>query len=301
VRFVCEAHHTIQQLVQECPIGGTRCTFWRMSKRRVDSLLAERGLADSRSRAALWVRAGQVRIGRDGPLATKPSQLVPEAAELLVDDRPRYVSRGGVKLENALAALGIDAGGRVCLDVGASTGGFTDCLLQRGAERVIALDVGHGQLDWQLRNDPRVIVVERLNARDLAPERLPLTPDLATVDVSFISLAKVLGPVATCLAPGAELLALVKPQFELDRGRVAKGGVVRSAADRRDALMRVAHAAERAGLDVLGFASSGLPGPKGNRETFIHLRLPTRRGEATSGRVGDLEAAALAAEPDEVS
>jgi 23S rRNA (cytidine1920-2'-O)/16S rRNA (cytidine1409-2'-O)-methyltransferase len=268
-----------------------------MSKRRVDSLLAERGLADSRSRAALRVRAGEVRLGRDGPLATKPSQLVPEATELLVDERPQYVSRGGVKLQNVLEALGIGVEGSICLDVGASTGGFTDCLLQHGAERVIALDVGYGQLDWRLRNDPRVLVIERFNARELAPERLPLTPDLATLDVAFISLAKVLGPVAACLTPDGELLALVKPQFELDRDRVGKGGVVRSAADRREALLNVARAAQGEGLEVLGFAPSGLPGPKGNRETFIHLH----RGETAGEAVADLEAAVLEVELVEVA
>jgi 23S rRNA (cytidine1920-2'-O)/16S rRNA (cytidine1409-2'-O)-methyltransferase len=242
-----------------------------MSKQRIDVLLAERGLADSRTSAAASVRAGRVRLGPDGPFATKPGQLVGDEVELILSEPQRFVSRGGIKLENALDRLGVAVEGRSCLDVGASTGGFTDCLLQRGAERVIALDVGHGQLDWKLRNDPRVAVLEDRNARGLDPSELPFEPSLVTVDVSFISLAKVLPALALAVPPGGEMLALVKPQFELAPERVGKGGVVRDPADRRDALRAAASAAEAAGLSVLGFASSGLPGPKGNRETFIHL------------------------------
>ncbi|HSI79125.1 MAG TPA: TlyA family RNA methyltransferase [Solirubrobacterales bacterium] len=261
-----------------------------MARQRIDTLLAARGLAGSRTSAAESVRAGRVRIGRDGPFASKPSQLVSDDVELLLADPPRYVSRGGIKLEHALDALGIEASGRRCLDVGASTGGFTDCLLKRGADAVIALDVGRGQLAWGLRNDPRVEVLEGLNARELEPADLPWIPDLATVDVSFISLAKVLPPLATCLAPGGEVLALVKPQFELGPRRVGKGGVVRSASDRRDALRRAAAAAAEAGLAVRGFAPSGLPGPKGNRETFIWC---ARDAES----LGDVGAAIEAVEP----
>ena len=252
--------------------------------------MAERGLAVSRTSAAESVRAGRVRIGPDGPVALKPSQLVAEDAQLLVAEPPRHVSRGGRKLENALDALGLEVGGRGCHDVGASTGGFTDCLLQRGAARVIALDVGFGQLDWRLRGDGRVAVMERFNARELAPEHLPFAPSLVTVDVSFISLSKLLVPLASCLAPGGELLALVKPQFELGRGRVGKGGVVRDPADRREALRSAASAAGDAGLAVRGFASSGLPGPKGNRETFLHCTL------ADAG-LGDVEMAVREVEP----
>ena len=260
-----------------------------MERRRIDTLLAERGLAGSRTSAAASVRAGRVRIGRDGPKATRPGQLVPKNAELHVESERRYVSRGGPKLEHALDSLRMDVTGRSCLDVGASTGGFTDCLLRRAASRVIALDVGYGQLDWGLRNDPRVEVIERKNARGLAPGDLPYEPDFASIDVSFISLAKVLPAVASCLAPGGEILALVKPQFELGRGR-ARGGVVRSAAERGEALLDVAEAAVRSGLAVKGFASSGLPGPKGNRETFIWC--------ATSGEgIDDLEAAVWGIEP----
>jgi 23S rRNA (cytidine1920-2'-O)/16S rRNA (cytidine1409-2'-O)-methyltransferase len=214
------------------------------------------------------VRAGEVRVGPDGPVALRPSQLVAPEAPLIVDEGPRYVSRGGIKLENALDALGIDVSGRDCLDVGASTGGFSDCLLQRGAARVAAADVAYGQIDLRLREDPRVTVIERLNAREMLPSDLPFEPSLATVDVSFISLTKVLPAVARCLAPGGELLAMVKPQFELGRERVGRG-VVRDDGDRREAILVVAHAARDLGLPVRGFAASGLPGPKGNRETFV--------------------------------
>jgi 23S rRNA (cytidine1920-2'-O)/16S rRNA (cytidine1409-2'-O)-methyltransferase len=240
-----------------------------MAKQRLDTLLAERGLTGSRTSAAESVRAGRVRVGRDGPIATKPGQLVAEDTELLVTEPPRYVSRGGLKLERALERLAIDVAGLDCLDVGASTGGFTDCLLQRGAARVAAVDVGRGQLDWRLRNDPRVSAVEGVNARELEAGALPFVPDLVTVDVSFISLAKVLPRLAEVLARDGQVLALVKPQFELGRASVGKGGVVRDPADRRAALRLGAAAAAEAGLSVRGFAPSGVPGPKGNRETFI--------------------------------
>lgn len=259
-----------------------------MKKSRIDAVLAQQGLFPSRSAAAGAVRAGEVRIGRDGPVALRPSQLVEPEATLIVDAGPRYVSRGGTKLENALDALGIDVADRDCLDVGASTGGFTDCLLQRGAARVIATDVAYGQLDLRLREDSRVTAIERLNARELQPADLPFAPALATVDVSFISLTKILPAVARCLAPGGEVLAMVKPQFELGRERVGRG-VVRDDADRHEAILAVAAAARDLGLPVRGFAPSGLPGPKGNRETFVWCG-----GEGPA--VEDLEAALLAAE-----
>jgi len=257
-----------------------------MGKSRIDAVLADRGLFPSRSAAAGAVRAGEVRIGRDGPVALRPSQLVEPDASLVVAEGPRYVSRGGIKLENALEALGIDVAGRDCLDVGASTGGFTDCLLQRGAPRVATVDVAYGQLDVRLRQDPRVHVIERLNARALEPADLPFVPSLATIDVSFISLTKILPAVARCLEPGGEILAMVKPQFELGRERVGKG-VVRDAADRREAIQAVALAARELGLPVRGFASSGLPGPKGNRETFVWCG-------GSGAEVEDLEAAVAA-------
>ncbi len=238
------------------------------SKTRIDAVLAERGLFPSRSAAAGAVRAGEVRVGADGPVALRPSQLVDPEADFRLERAPRFVSRGGIKLDNAIEALGLDVTGRDCLDTGASTGGFTDCLLQRGAARVVALDVAYGQIDLRMREDRRVTVLERLNARSLAPADLPFLPDLATVDVSFISLSKVLPAIAACLKPGGEVLAMVKPQFELGRERVRKG-VVRDATDRHEAILAVAHAAAELGLPVRGFASSGLPGPKGNRETFV--------------------------------
>jgi 23S rRNA (cytidine1920-2'-O)/16S rRNA (cytidine1409-2'-O)-methyltransferase len=182
-------------------------------------------------------------------------------------ERP-FVSRGGIKLENALAELPVEVAGRRCLDVGASTGGFTDCLLKRGAAKVVALDVGYGQLDWGLRNDERVVVMERRNARYLVPADLPFAPELVTIDVAFISLAKIFPALVPCLAASADVLALVKPQFELGPGR-AKKGVVRDPEDRREALEMVAEAARSNGLTVRGSASSGLPGPKGNLETFL--------------------------------
>jgi len=257
-----------------------------VKKLRIDAVLADRGLFPSRSAAAGAVRAGEVRVGDDGPVALRPSQLVEPDAPLIVAEGPRFVSRGGVKLENALEALGIDASGRDCLDVGASTGGFSDCLLQRGAARVIAADVAYGQLDVRLRQDLRVHVIERLNARELQRLDLPFIPSLATIDVSFISLTKVLPAVARCLEPEGEVLAMVKPQFELGKDRVGRG-VVRDAGDRREAILVVAEAARELGLPVRGFASSGLPGPKGNRETFVWCG-------GSGPEVEDLEAAATA-------
>jgi 23S rRNA (cytidine1920-2'-O)/16S rRNA (cytidine1409-2'-O)-methyltransferase len=259
------------------------------SRRRADTLIAERGLASSRSAAAESVRAGRVRLGRDGPEVAKPGQLLPLDADLIVDVGSEFVSRGGVKLANALDRLPVAVEGRDCLDVGASTGGFTDCLLARGAARVIALDVGYGQLDWGLRQDSRVEVLERSNARALAPSDLPFQPSLVTVDVSFISLAKLLEPVAGSAGPDLDLLAMVKPQFELGPERVGRGGVVRDPQARRDAIRAVAAAGEAAGLTVRGLASSGLAGPKGNRETFVWF---ARRGEAI-----DLDAALAEVEP----
>ena len=258
-----------------------------VTKMRLDTLLAERGVFASRSRAAASVLAGEVRIGSDRRRAEKPGQLVPADVELAVDAAPAFVSRGGTKLANALDAIGLDVAGRRALDVGASTGGFTDCLLQRGAAHVVALDVAYGELHWQVRNDPRVTVLERVNARHLTPERLPYAPDLVVADVSFISLTKILPAVLATTAARFDALMMVKPQFEVGRERVGKGGVVRDPADRRDALVAVGEAARRLGAAVLGYVSSGLPGPKGNRETFVRL--------AEGGRAGareDLESAA---------
>jgi 23S rRNA (cytidine1920-2'-O)/16S rRNA (cytidine1409-2'-O)-methyltransferase len=262
-----------------------------MAKVRLDTLLHRRGFFESRARAAASVMAGEVRLGTDGARAAKPGQLVTEDVAVAVDQRPRYVSRGGIKLENALATTGVDPAGRYCLDVGASTGGFTDCLLQRGAAHVVALDVAYGELDWQLRTDDRVTVIERANARGVRCDDLPYAPDLIVVDVSFISLTKVLPAVLGFAAERFDALAMVKPQFEVGRERVGKGGVVREPADRRAALVGVAEAARALGASVLGFASSELPGPKGNRETFVWLAEAGR-----AGAVDDLRAAAATVE-----
>jgi 23S rRNA (cytidine1920-2'-O)/16S rRNA (cytidine1409-2'-O)-methyltransferase len=262
-----------------------------MARVRIDSLLVDRGLFGSRARAAAAVMAGDVLIGAGRERARKPGQLVAPEVSLDVVAQPPYVSRGGIKLANALTAFGLPARDRRALDVGASTGGFTDCLLQRGAAHVVALDVAYGELSFMLRGDPRVTVLERQNARELRPDALPYRPDLIVIDVSFISLAKLLPAVLACAAPRYDCLAMVKPQFEVGRGAVGKGGVVRDPAARRRALVDVGEASRTFGATVLGFASSDLPGPKGNRETFAWL--------AEGGRAGgvDLEAAAAEVEP----
>jgi 23S rRNA (cytidine1920-2'-O)/16S rRNA (cytidine1409-2'-O)-methyltransferase len=225
--------------------------------------------------------------------------MLPGVGELMcdVDHRDKqFVSRGGIKLENALLSCGLDVSGRRALDVGASTGGFTDCLLRRGALGVVAVDVGYGQLDWGLRNDPRVTVLERTNARALTGSMLPYVPDLATIDVSFISLEKVLPAVLGCMAGVYDVLAMVKPQFEVGRALASKGrGVVRNPDDRRRVLVSVGLAALGLGASVLGYHYSGLQGPKGNRETFVWLAEGGREGSAEN--VEELERMALVAEP----
>jgi 23S rRNA (cytidine1920-2'-O)/16S rRNA (cytidine1409-2'-O)-methyltransferase len=260
-----------------------------MTKQRLDQLLVDRGLFETRSRAAAAILAGEVFLGRGRERAAKAGQPVPDDVVVEVVGGLPYVSRGGVKLANALDTLGLDVGGRHCLDVGASTGGFTDCLLQRGAAHVIALDVGYGELSWKLREDPRVTVIERCNARSLDPSVLPYAPDLIVMDLSFISLTKVLGAVLGAAAVDYDCLAMVKPQFEVGRDRVGKGGVVRDGALRREALVSVARAGLGHGAALGGFASSELPGPKGNRETFAWLR--------SSGESVEVESAALGVEP----
>ena len=231
-------------------------------RKRLDVLLVERGLAESREQAKALVMAGLV-VGYD-----KPGQQVPDDAELEVERPPRFVSRGGEKLARALDALGVDPAGRNCLDLGASTGGFTDCLLQQGAARVIALDVGYGQLHPRLRDDDRVVALERMNARHL--EALPFAPELITCDVSFISATRVLPPAVALAAPGWEALVLVKPQFEAGRADAPKG-VVRDPGVHRRVLREFCDAAEGWGAAVAGVVDSGHPGPKGNREFVVHL------------------------------
>jgi 23S rRNA (cytidine1920-2'-O)/16S rRNA (cytidine1409-2'-O)-methyltransferase len=266
-----------------------------MTKQRLDTLLAERGLFSSRTRAAASVMAGEVTIGMHGQRARKPGEMVAIDTELNVAERPRFVSRGGLKLEHALDGLSLSVQGQRALDVGASTGGFTDCLLRRGAAEVTALDVGYGDFDYGLRSDPRVTVLERTNARSMTREMLPYTPTFAVLDLSFISLGKVLPAVLGCLAESYDGLALVKPQFEVGRERVGKGGVVRAAEDRRAALLDVGSSALELGASVLGYHSSGLPGPKGNLESFIWLAEPGRAGGAEDPDA--LERMALEVEP----
>jgi 23S rRNA (cytidine1920-2'-O)/16S rRNA (cytidine1409-2'-O)-methyltransferase len=231
-------------------------------KKRLDVLLVDRGLAESRSQAQALVLAGRV------PGYEKPGQQVDETADLRVELPAPFVSRGGEKLRNALDALGVDVEGRHCADVGASTGGFTDCLLQAGAARVVAIDVGYGQLHPRLRSDPRVTVLERTNARLL--DALPFPPDLVVCDVSFISLTKALPPVLALAQPGWEALVLVKPQFEAGRAQAPKG-VVRDPDVQRNVLESISEAARTWGGSTVGVVDSGLPGPKGNREFFVHL------------------------------
>lgn len=231
-------------------------------KKRVDVLLVERGLAESRAQAQALVLAGLV------PGYDKPGTQVDEGVELAVTRLPRFVSRGGEKLANALAATGVDPSGRDCIDVGASTGGFTDCLLQAGARSVIALDVGYGQLHPRLRSDPRVTVLERTNARDL--DQLPTAPSLVVCDVSFISVRLALPPVLRLARTGWEALVLVKPQFEAGPADVPKG-VVRSPDVHREVLRTVARSATEWDARVVGVVDSGVRGPKGNREFFLHL------------------------------
>jgi 23S rRNA (cytidine1920-2'-O)/16S rRNA (cytidine1409-2'-O)-methyltransferase len=232
-------------------------------KKRLDVLLVERGLAESRAQAQALVLAGLVR-GYD-----KPGQQLDDSVELEVERPPPYVSRGGEKLAHGLDRLGVDPAGLDCVDVGASTGGFTDVLLQRGAARVIALDVGYGQLHPRLRSDPRVTVLERTNARSLG--ELLFAPQLAVCDVSFISVRIALPPVLLLCAPGWQAVVLVKPQFEAGRADVGKGGVVRDDEVRRRVVREVAESALSWEASVRGVVDSGLPGPKGNREIFLHL------------------------------
>jgi 23S rRNA (cytidine1920-2'-O)/16S rRNA (cytidine1409-2'-O)-methyltransferase len=254
-------------------------------RKRLDVVLVERGLAESRSQAQAFVLAGLVRGHR------KPGEQVAEDIELEVDRPPPYVSRGGEKLANALAAFEVDVTGRDCVDVGASTGGFTDCLLQAGAARVIAVDVGYGQLHPRLRSDPRVTVLERVNARELT--ELPFAPSLVVCDVSFISVTKALPPVLRLAAAGWEGIVLVKPQFEAGRAEVVKG-VVRDPEIHRRVVTGVIEAARQWDAVTTGVVDSGLPGPKGNREFFVHLEH--RPGEANPNDIDRWIADAVARE-----
>ena len=260
-------------------------------KQRLDVLLVAKGLAESREKAARLILAGAVQVA--GRTADKAGAMVATAERLEVIAGPRYVSRGGDKLLPVLTGFAVSPAGRVCLDVGASTGGFTHCLLEQGATRVYAVDVGHGQLDARLRADGRVVVMERTNARALSPSAFPEAPDLATVDVSFISLAKVLPAVFGVLTLRGEAVVLVKPQFEAGRAAVGKGGVVRDPGEHRAVLERVARFAVLHGWHVRGAAASPLRGPKGNREFFLHV---TKSGR-TAPDLGALLTRIAAEEP----
>ena len=250
------------------------------NKKRLDILLVDRGLAESRSKAQRLIMAGQVWSG--DRVLDKPGMKVAITAEIAIREKLPFVSRGGVKLQAALKAFDLPLTDIVAADVGASTGGFTDCLLQHGAARVYAIDVGHGQLAWKLRNDPRVVVMERTNARYL--ETLPEPVDLVTVDVSFIPLRLVLPAAMSWLKPGGQILPLIKPQFELERHQVGKGGVVRDKALHRQALWDVLHWAEEHGLHLQGLIRSPITGPAGNVEFLAHLTVKP-------GQTQDLEAA----------
>ena len=245
---------------------------------RLDTLLVERGLAASRERARALILAGQVRV--DGQPVTKAGAPVSAGADVTVEtpDHP-YVGRGGLKLAHALDSFRIEPVGRLALDIGASTGGFTDALLQRGAARVVALDVGHGQLDWKLRSDPRVVVLERVNARTLEPEQLPPDArkfDIVTIDVSFISLRQILPVLPPLLADGGDVIALVKPQFEAGRHEVGKGGIVRDEAVQARTVDDVSRAAEGLGFERAGMVESPITGMEGNREFLVHFRRAAR-------------------------
>jgi len=242
---------------------------------RLDQLLAERGLFPSREQARRAVMAGVVEV--EGRRVDKPGTDIAGSArvEVLAPKEP-FVSRAGRKLAHALDHFGLDPAGWVCLDVGASTGGFTDCLLQRGAARVYALDVGYGQLDLRLRNDPRVVVMERINARHLEPDALPEPASLVTIDVSFISLGKVVPALLPHLSAGGRILALIKPQFEAGRGVVGKGGILRDEEVRRQVVEGCAAELAGLGLELAGVHDSAVPGMGGNREAFVLLRKALR-------------------------
>lgn len=266
-----------------------------MTRRRLDAELVRRGLVRSRAEARAAIEAGLVTVG--GRPAGKPSTLVgPDEPVALARPPRRFVSRGGEKLEAALDRFGIEVAGRDCLDVGASTGGFTDCLLRRGAARVAAVDVGYGQLAWELRTDPRVTVLERTNARDLTPEDLPFPPEVVVADLSFTSLALVVPALARVAAPGAAFVLLVKPQFEATRAEVGRGGVVRDAGVWRRALSRVAEACRAAGIEPLDVMASPLLGPAGNVEFLLHAAAEAPRRDLGEALVRALaEAAHLSA------
>jgi 23S rRNA (cytidine1920-2'-O)/16S rRNA (cytidine1409-2'-O)-methyltransferase len=242
-----------------------------MAKERIDKVLVERGLVESRTRAQALILAGQVLVREQR--IEKPGQLIDPNADIRIKGETlRYASRGGLKLEAALRDFHIDPQGKSCIDIGASTGGFTDCLLQHGAARVWAIDVGHNQIVWRLRQDPRVIVLEGVNARNLTADQFPIRFELATIDVSFISLTKILPALKNCLAPNGECIALIKPQFEVGKGEVGRGGIVTDPAQHRRVLNEITQAAIETGLSPVGVIESPIPGAEGNREFLTHLK-----------------------------
>lgn len=248
-------------------------------KQRLDKLMVERGLCPSRERAQALIMAGQVVVGDHA--VTKAGQQVAADVELRIKGEVLpYVSRGGLKLRKALDEFGIDVSGVLALDVGASTGGFTDCLLQAGARRVFAVDVGYGQLAWKLQQDPRVVSMEKTNIRNLLPEQLDEVPELAVIDASFISLSKVLPATVALLKPAARVIALIKPQFEVGKGEVGKGGIVRDPAAHDKVIEAVRQTAAAMGLSVGGLCESPITGADGNREFLILLNLPEAREES---------------------
>ena len=238
-------------------------------KARLDTILVDRGFFSSRSQAAAAVLAGEVRVG-GSPVNKAGAQVAPDA-EITLREAQRFVSRGGLKLEHAFEEFSLDVAGKVALDAGASTGGFTDCLLQHGARKVIAVDVGYGQLDWKLRNDSRVEVLERTNIRNLTAAMLSEAPEFASFDLSFISLKKVLPAVINCLRPRFAAVALIKPQFEAGRGQVGKGGVVRDEDVRREVIADIREFIEKSGWGVSGLTESPVRGPKGNIEYLVYF------------------------------
>jgi 23S rRNA (cytidine1920-2'-O)/16S rRNA (cytidine1409-2'-O)-methyltransferase len=252
-------------------------------KERIDKILVDRGLTHSRERARALIMAGQVVVADHK--VEKPGHMVPVDAEVRIKgEQMPFVSRGGLKLQKALDEFKIDVAGLVALDVGASTGGFTDCLLQRGARKVIAVDVGYGQLAWKLRQDERVLSLEKTNIRHLTADRLPEAPDIAVIDASFISLAKVLPSAVALIRDGGAIIALIKPQFEVGPGQVGKGGVVRDAEKQREVVAAVTSTAEGMGLLVKGVTESPLLGAKGNREFLIIMeKVKDRTGVKAEG------------------
>jgi 23S rRNA (cytidine1920-2'-O)/16S rRNA (cytidine1409-2'-O)-methyltransferase len=241
----------------------------KTGKMRLDRLLVERGLVESRERAQALIIAGQVLV--NGQKQNKSGALVPEDAEIrILGERLAYVSRGGLKLESALKEFEVSVAGKTALDVGASTGGFTDCLLQHGCEKVYAVDVGYGQMAWKLRQDPRVVVIERTNIRAMDRSLVPGSVDIVVIDASFISLEKVIPSVMQFLRPGSELIALIKPQFEVGRAQVGKGGIVRDEGARVAAVTTIVDFIRSIGLDVTGVIPSPIQGQDGNVEFLIH-------------------------------